>query len=123
MSTSGLILIHLRDFVRRPVEPADIYYLEADGDETIVRGRSAKVLRDVRSLGELSPAFEAHGFVRIHNNHSVNPHHLRELRRREGGTDWEVKLQPPVNLVLPVSRNRLNELLKIFEARGWLVAD
>ena len=85
MSTSGLILIHLRDFVRRPIDPADIYYLEADGDETLIRGRSSKLLRDVRSLGELSPAFEnlpKPGFVRIHSNHTVNPHHIRELRHR-----------------------------------------
>ncbi len=80
--------------------------------------KGSDAARDVRSLGELSPAFEnlpKPGFVRIHSNHTVNPHHIRELRHRDSSTEWEVKLQPPVNRVLPVSRNRLDELLGVFE--------
>ena len=115
MPTSGLILIHLGDFVRRPGDPTDVYYLEADGDETLIRGRSSTLLHDVRSLGELSPIFEAQGFVRIHNSHSVNPLHIREIRHRESIADWEVKLQPPVNRVLPISRKRLDILIGAFE--------
>ena len=34
-----------------------------------------------------------------------NPDRIREIRRRTPGEDWEVKLEPPVNRVLPVSRN------------------
>ncbi len=115
MASSGLILIHFRDFVRRPVDPDDIYYLAADGDEALIRGRSSKLLRDVRALGELSSAFEAHGFVRIHYDHLVNPHRIRELRHRDSSTEREVKFQPPVNRVLPVSWNRLEDLLAVFE--------
>ena len=58
MVASGLILLHLRGFLRKPVEAPDIYFLEALGDETAVRGRGAKALRDVRSLGEVVPLFE-----------------------------------------------------------------
>ncbi len=104
---SDLILLHLRGFLRKPVEAPDIYFLEAVGDETAVRGRGAKALRDVRSLGEVVPLFERRGFVRIHRNHAVNPQHIREIRHRKTGSDWEVKFQPPVNRVLPVSRRRL----------------
>ncbi len=57
MVASGLILLHLRGFLRKPVEAPDIYFLEAVGDETAVRGRGAKALRDVRSLGEVVPLF------------------------------------------------------------------
>jgi hypothetical protein len=44
------------------------------------------------------------GFVRTHRNTLVNPTHVREVRRRAQGEDWEIKLDPPVTLVLPVSR-------------------
>ena len=101
------VLLHLDDFVRKPVTPAEIYYLEAVGDETLVRIRSSRRLRDVRSLGELLPDFERHGFLRIHRNHAVNLTRVREIRRRKKGPDWELKLEPPVNRVLPISRTAL----------------
>ncbi len=115
MLASGLILLHVRGFLRKPVEASDIYFLEAVGDETVVRSRAAKALRDVRSLGEVVPPFERRGFVRIHRNYAVNPRHIRELRHRKTGSDREVKLQPPVNRVLPVSRRRLKALLEAFD--------
>ena len=51
------ILVHFGDFVRKPIDPADVYFLEAVGDQTLIRTRSARPLRDVRSLGELLPRF------------------------------------------------------------------
>jgi DNA-binding LytR/AlgR family response regulator len=105
------VLLHLSDFVRKPIAPADVYFLEAIGDETLVRTRSSRPLRDVRSLGELLPDFVPHGFLRIHRNHAVNLTRVREIRRRKKGPDWELKLEPPVNRVLPISRNALKKLL------------
>jgi hypothetical protein len=37
----------------------------------------------------------------------VSPRHVRRVRRRARGDDWEVTLDPPVNVVLPVSRSAL----------------
>jgi DNA-binding LytR/AlgR family response regulator len=105
------VLVHIGDSVRKPIDPADVYYLEAVGDETLIRTRSARPLRDVRSLGELLPRFAPYGFVRIHRNHAVNLDRIREIRRRKKGPDWELKLEPPVNRVLPISRNMLKKLL------------
>jgi DNA-binding LytR/AlgR family response regulator len=65
-----LVLLHLPDRNRRPVDPHDIYYLEAVAHRTLVRLRDSTPLEDVRSLGELHPLFELHGFRRIHRNHS-----------------------------------------------------
>jgi len=42
----------------------------------------------------------------------VNLRRVRELRGRQEGDDWEVKLEPPVNRVLPVSRSALKALLR-----------
>jgi len=106
-----LILLHLPDRRRRPVDPHDIYYLEAVAHRTLVRLRDSTPLEDVRSLGELHPLFEPHGFRRIHRNHSVNLRRIFEIRPRAKGVDWEVKMEPPVNRVLPVARGELEGLL------------
>ena len=50
------------------------------------------------------------GFVRIHREHTVNIVHVRLLRLQADGRDWELKLEPPVNSVLPIARDRLASL-------------
>jgi len=100
--------------VRRAVDPADVYFLEADGGDTLVRLRGATRLRDARRLSELFPQFEPFGFLRIHHSYAVNLRRVRELRQREEGDDWEVKLEPPVNRVLPVARGERERLEAAF---------
>ena len=114
MGSTGLVLLHLTDQVRRAVDPAEVFLLEAVGDETDVRLRGAKPLRDVRSIGEVLPAFEAAGLVRIHRSYAVNPQRVHEIRPRRRGSGWEVKLEPPVNRVLDVSRREAADLFSAF---------
>jgi len=95
------------------VDPEEVYLLEADGGETRVRMRTADVLVDVRTFGELVGRFVGHGFVRIHRSYAVNVARIRRVRPREG-EGWEVKLDPPVNRVLPVSGARVGELWAAF---------
>jgi hypothetical protein len=40
-----------------------------------------------------------------------------EIRRRSGEADWEIKLEPPVNDVLPVGRTHLERLWKAYGER------
>jgi hypothetical protein len=40
-----------------------------------------------------------------------------EIRRRSGEADWEIKLEPPVNDVLPVGRTQLERLWKSYGER------
>jgi len=69
---------------------------------------------DVRQLSELIDAFRPHGFAQIHRSWAVNLRRVREIRpASEGG--WEVKLDPPVNQVLPVSRRRISALWLRFD--------
>ena len=96
------------------VEPMDVYWLEADGRTTWVRMRGRDRLRDHRSLGDVTEVFSAFGFLRIHRNHAVNLRRVAVLRRRRPGGDWEIKLEPPVNRVLPVARGKEKELLAVF---------
>ena len=116
-STSPLdrVLLHLRNNRWLTVDPDEIYYLEADGDETIVRRRGRRMLRDVRSLGEVITAVKHCPVHRIHDKWAVNLRRVHEIRRTRAGRDWEVVMRPPVNRVLPVSRRRLQGLLRRFE--------
>ena len=57
---------------------------------------------------------QARGFVRIHRSYLINLDRVREIRLRgDHSNDWEVKLDPPVNAVLPVSRHYLAALRKV----------
>ena len=89
------------------LDPADVYVLRARGGETEVRLRGRTPLVDLRPIGEIAPLFEAFGFVRIHREHAVNIARIRLLRLQADGRDWEIKLEPPVNSVLPIARDRL----------------
>jgi DNA-binding LytR/AlgR family response regulator len=108
-----VILLHLQDGRCIPVDPQEIYLLEAEGGETLVRTRHAQPLTDVRQLSTLLGAFEPHGFVQVHRSWAVNLRRVREIRPAPGG-GWEVKLDPPVNRVLPVSRRRVSALWERF---------
>lgn len=112
----GKILFHLKDRRRLVVDARDVYYLEAQRDETDVRMRGARRLLDVRSLGEVMKELGPAGFVRIHRNHAVNPGRVREIRLAGGA--WQVQLEPPVNKVLPVSRGSLAALLATYHVRS-----
>jgi len=110
----GRLLLHLGPGLRQAIDPDDIYFVEATGDDTTVRTRAARALRDVRPIGTLEGPFLRRGFLRTHRNYLVNPRHVRQVRKRSQGEDWELTLDPPVNLVLPVSRSALAALWKAF---------
>lgn len=104
------LLVRLGPDRWRAVDLADIYFVEAAGDDTRIRLRSRNVLEDVRRLAELEEILAPAGFVRIHRSYLVNPARVLELRRRDGAEGYEVVLEPPVNRVLPVSEERVGEL-------------
>ena len=112
--TGGRLLLHLGPGLRQAIESDDVYFVEAKGDDTEVRTRAARVLKDVRPIGALEAPSLRHGFVRTHRNYLVNPRHVRQVRRRPQGDDWELTLDPPVNVVLPVSRSALAALWAAF---------
>ena len=116
-SSPDKLLIFLTPNRARVVDVADVYYLEAVGEFTLVRTRAARRLRDVRRMGEVLEAVGEKAFLRIHRNHAVNPDRIREIRRRTPGGDWEVKLEPPVNRGLPVSRKASKRLWAALTAR------
>ena len=58
-------------------------------------------LHDVRSWERI---------FQVHRSYAVNPDRVSDVRRRERGRDWELKLEPPVNRVIPVGRGHLAAL-------------
>lgn len=104
------VLLHLDDGRRVPVEPDEVFYLEADGDETELRTRGRRRLRDVRSLTQVTAQFPEDLFVLVHRSTAVNIDRVDEVRRRPNRRDWELRLEPPVNRVLPIARLRLRAL-------------
>ena len=111
MTPLARFLVHGRKYRYRVVDTEDVYLVEADRDETLVRLRSKKRLRDVRSLGEIVPLLEPHAFVRISRSVAVNLLQVRELRRRDASRGWELKMRPPVNRVLPVAEDHVDALM------------
>ena len=112
------VLLHLDDGRRVPLDPAEIFLLEAEGDETVVRTRGRRRLRDVRSLGELMGRLPAGLFVLIHRATAVNVDRVAEVRRRPNERDWELRLEPPVNRVLPIARGRAEALWAAYGEAG-----
>ena len=106
------LFVHLSRTEHRVIDPDDVYFVQADGDRSLVRLRGREPLIDIRPLGDLEPALSAAGIIRIHRRHAVNPSRIHTLRRQADGRDWEVKLEPPVNAVLPIARDRLAALRK-----------
>ena len=70
----------------------------------------------MRPIRDFLPRFAPHGFLQIHRQYVVNLRRIHQIRRRADSRDWEVKLEPPVNRVLPVSRSVLPRLWRAFEA-------
>ncbi len=73
-SLSQQILLHLKQSRRLVVKPDEVYYLEATGNDTIVRRRGRQTLRDVRTLAEMMAVLERLRFHRIHDKFAVNLH-------------------------------------------------
>lgn len=98
------------------MESAEIFYLEADGHDTLVRLRGKRLLRDVRGLGELEDLLSDHDLIRVHRNFIVNLRRIREFPPRNDGNDWALRMEPPVHRIIPIGRTYESRLWKAFEA-------
>lgn len=112
------VVLHLADGVREVVDAGEIFFLEAQGGETRVRLGGRKARMDVRALSEVLRHVPKGAFFRIHRSYAVHLDRIRLVRRRRRGQDWEVRLEPPVNRVLPVSERELPRLLAALEGDG-----
>ena len=111
------VLLHPEPGRRRVVDSSSVYFVEATGGDTRVHrlsGRRVRAERDVRTLATVTRELARHGFVRIHNEYLVAPERVQLIRKRGDTEDWELRLAPPVNRVLPIARARLGSLWKAY---------
>ena len=95
------------------LEKDQIFYIQAEGDDSLVRTARPKVYRHTERLEQVQARLPSPPFYRVHRSYIVNLDRVYELRPR-GRTDHELKLDPPVNKVLPISRRRYVELKAVF---------
>jgi DNA-binding LytR/AlgR family response regulator len=96
------------------IEWEKIFYIEAEGDDSLVRLAEKTSLRHIEPLGDLEPRLPSPPFFRIHRSYLVNLDRAFEIRERDEG-EYELKMDPPVNKVLPISRLRYAKLRELLD--------
>ena len=109
------LLLRLDESRFDAVDAADIYYVEAVGGDSVVRTKRKRRYRSTETLAQISARLHGSRFYRVHRSFVVNLDRVRQVRRRPSG-DWELKLDPPVNAVIPIARSREGP---VFERLGW----
>ena len=94
------------------LERDQIFYVEAEADNSLIRTARKKLYRHSERLDQVEDRLPSPPFFRVHRSYVVNLNRVLELRSR-GDDEWELKMDPPVNRVLPVSRRRLPELREL----------
>ena len=94
------------------LERGKIFYVEAEADDSLIRTARKKRYRHSERLDQVEARLPSPPFFRVHRSYIVNLNRVLELRSR-GGDEWELKMDPPVNKVLPVSRRRLPDLRRL----------
>jgi DNA-binding LytR/AlgR family response regulator len=94
------------------IEIEGIFYLAAQGDDTLIRTKRKKLYKSVQQLGDLAKRLPAPAFVRCHREFIVNLNRVRVIMLR-ASRDYDLQLDPPVNRRIPISRNSLEEIRKI----------
>jgi DNA-binding LytR/AlgR family response regulator len=94
------------------IEIDGIFYLEAQGENTLIRTKRKKPYKSVQRLGELAKKLPAPAFVRCHREYVVNLNRVRSITPRKS-RDYDLRLDPPVNRRIPIARNRLEKIRKI----------
>ena len=94
------------------IEINGIFYLEAQGDDTLIRTRRKKPYKSIQRIGELAKKLPAPAFVRCHREYIVNLNRVRSITPRNS-RDFDLRLDPPVNRRIPIARDRLEKIHKI----------
>jgi DNA-binding LytR/AlgR family response regulator len=94
------------------IEIDGIFYLEAQGENTLIRTKRKKPYKSVQRLGELAKKLPAPAFVRCHREYIVNLNRVRSITPRKS-RGYDLRLDPPVNRRIPIARDRLANVRKI----------
>ena len=90
------------------LDPSQVFYLEVDGHDTLVRTSRKRPYRSTRRIADLLARLPTPPFFRCHESFVVNLARVRSIEA--AGRDRRLRLDPPVNRILPVARGRLAAL-------------
>ena len=94
------------------IEIDAIFYLEAKEGDSLIRTGRKKPYRSVQRMHELAKRLPAPAFVQCHREYIVNLNRVRAITPRNN-RDYDLRLDPPVNHRIPISRKRLSNIHKI----------
>lgn len=94
------------------IEVEGIFYLEAQGGDTLVRTKRKKPYHCVQRLSELARKLPGPAFVRCHRAYVVNLNRVRSLAPRNS-RGYDFRMDPPVNRRIPIARDRLEDIRRI----------
>lgn len=94
------------------IDPERIFYVEGERHDSVVRLAGSRTLRHVEPLEEVESRLSSPPFYRIHRSYIVNLDRVVEIRMLKGD-EHAVRLEPPVNKVLPVSPRKYAGLRKL----------
>jgi DNA-binding LytR/AlgR family response regulator len=89
-------------------EPSQVFYLETEGHDTLVHTARKKPYRSTRRMADLLTRLPGPPFFRCHESFAVNLARVRSIETV--GRDRRLRLDPPVNRLLPVARGRVASL-------------
>ena len=94
------------------IEIEGIFYLEAQGEDTLNRTKRKRPYKSIQRLGELAKKLPAPAFVRCHREFIVNLNRVRSIAPRKS-RGYDLRLDPPVNRRIPIARDRLADIHKV----------
>jgi two-component system, LytTR family, response regulator len=95
--SSGLMVTELKDIIRCEGIKSYTAFFLTNNQQVVV----------CRKLKEFEEMLDGHGFLRIFQSHLINLNHIKRYIKGRGG-----QVEMTDNAVLPVSRERKNELIK-----------
>ncbi|MBN2541737.1 LytTR family transcriptional regulator [bacterium] len=94
------------------IEVDAIFYLEAQGGDSLIQTARQKPYFSKETLGELEERLDQ-PFFRCHRSFIVNLNRVQGIEKE--GQDWHIRMDPPVNKVIPIARRRYSALKKVFK--------
>lgn len=94
---------------------SDILYCEADGAYTTFHLRQSKDITTSMNLKEYERLLEPYGFIRCHHSYLANLHHLKEIKKADGGV-----VVMSDNSLLPLSTRKKSIVVEAL--KNWFVS-
>ena len=102
------LVVETREGVSLLFDPSQVFYLEVNGHDTLVRTARKRPYRSTRRVADLLARLPTPPFFRCHESFVVNLARVRSIEA--AGRDRRLRLDPPVNRLLPVARGRVAAL-------------